>query len=152
MDSKLCIKCQQWLPLSNFYREARVKSGVTARCKVCMKSDALDSYQTHKEQILQKHKVAYCPVKERAKKLRLAYGLSFDDYETMLATQNHSCLICGSTDPHHNSEKFVVDHCHLTNKVRGLLCSHCNLGLGNFKDNPQSLKMAADYLERFADA
>lgn len=50
------------------------------------------------------------------------------------------CVICGST------EELVVDHCHKTNVVRGMLCNHCNRGLGHFKDDPELLEFAKIYL------
>ena len=55
------------------------------------------------------------------------------------------CVICGS------GEKLVVDHNHLTGKVRGLLCNHCNRGLGHFRDDPMLLEFAAQYLYASAD-
>jgi hypothetical protein len=53
------------------------------------------------------------------------------------------CVICGSQD------KLVVDHGHATGKVRGMLCSHCNLGLGHFRDDPTLLEFAAAYVREF---
>lgn len=50
------------------------------------------------------------------------------------------CTICGV------KENLVVDHCHKTNKIRGLLCNHCNRGLGHFKDDPELLEFAKIYL------
>lgn len=50
------------------------------------------------------------------------------------------CVICGDSGP------LVVDHDHLTNKVRGMLCNHCNRGLGHFRDSPMLLEFAAQYL------
>jgi hypothetical protein len=43
-----------------------------------------------------------------------------------------------------------VDHCHATGVVRGILCDHCNRGLGFFRDNPQSLATASTYVQKFA--
>jgi len=151
MDNKVCVKCQQLLPLIYFYKELRVKSGHTAQCKFCIKAAANRYYSDNKEAVLNKIHASYCPVKERNKKLKRTYGLTSDDYEMMLANQEYSCLICGSKTSQHNSGKFVVDHCHTTNQVRGILCSHCNFGIGHFKDNPQTLRTAASYLERFYD-
>lgn len=152
MDEKICIKCQRSYPLTEFYKESRVKAGVTARCKSCNKADSRAYYYSKRTEVLKRINDSYCPIKERGKKLKRMYGLSSEEYETMLANQNHSCLICHSTDPHHSSGRFVVDHCHTTNKVRGLLCNRCNVGLGNFKDNVASLRSAIDYLECFNDA
>ena len=50
------------------------------------------------------------------------------------------CVICGS------NEKLVIDHDHKTEKVRGMLCNHCNRGLGHFRDDPLLLEFAAQYL------
>lgn len=78
------------------------------------------------------------------------YGLTPEQYDTLLAAQDGRCAICGSPDwpggrktgsPH-------VDHGHGTNVVRGLLCGNCNTGLGYFGDDPARLRAAADYLER----
>lgn len=84
----------------------------------------------------------------RAVKLKQNYGISIEDYELMLMAQGGKCAICGSADTGTTkSDHFFVDHCHSTNHVRGLLCHHCNLGLGNFKDNPRFLAEAITYLE-----
>jgi hypothetical protein len=64
------------------------------------------------------------------------------DYDAMLAEQDGVCAICKT-----GGHKLNIDHCHKTNLVRGLLCSACNLGLGNFGDDPGFLRMAADYAE-----
>lgn len=55
------------------------------------------------------------------------------------------CVICGS------SEKLVVDHDHKSGKIRGLLCNHCNRGLGHFRDDPDLLEFAKIYLLAFED-
>jgi len=64
----------------------------------------------------------------------------------MLEEQEHKCAICLTSDV--DLEKLLaVDHCHTTGKVRGLLCSNCNLALGNFKDNITNLEQAIKYLK-----
>lgn len=76
------------------------------------------------------------------KYFRLAnrYGLSRKFYQHMVETQNGLCAICDKVIN-------VVDHDHVTNEVRGLLCNNCNWGLGNFMDNPELLVRAAQYLK-----
>ena len=53
------------------------------------------------------------------------------------------CLLCGI-----KTEKLVIDHCHKTKRVRGLLCHQCNSGLGHFKDNTEFLLKAVEYLSK----
>lgn len=69
------------------------------------------------------------------------YGISVEDFKAMSAAQGGACLVCGVVGP------LVVDHCHSSGVVRGLLCRVCNLGIGHMKDDPERLRAAADYLE-----
>ena len=83
--------------------------------------------------------------------LKKNFGISLDEYNKMLKDQNGVCKICGNPEMtyHNNSDRLrnlAVDHCHTTGKVRGLLCSRCNQGLGNFRDNPDFLAKAISYL------
>lgn len=70
------------------------------------------------------------------------------DYEIMMAYQNNNCAICGS-DSTYFGIAMAVDHCHTTGKIRGLLCTNCNIGLGNFKDSPELLSKAIWYLTEY---
>lgn len=77
----------------------------------------------------------------RKSQLKIKYGLTPEDFEMMLREQSEQCLIC--------QQKMAVpniDHCHQTGKVRGLLCSNCNTGLGRFKDCKKNLLRAVLYL------
>lgn len=76
------------------------------------------------------------------------YGITDDEYQQRLKEQNNLCAICGTDTPGRQHSSFHVDHCHVTGKVRGLLCDKCNRGLGFFNDNPEALRNAADYLEK----
>lgn len=76
---------------------------------------------------------------------RRLYGISGEEFAALLASQNGRCAICG-TDAPGGKGAFHVDHCHDTGRVRGLLCHHCNLMLGNAKDDPARLAAAIRYL------
>jgi hypothetical protein len=69
------------------------------------------------------------------------WGIMFDD-------QGRVCAICKTDNPG-NPKGWQLDHCHKKKVVRFILCTHCNRGLGGFKDNPDLLRVAADMLEEF---
>ncbi len=79
------------------------------------------------------------------KKIVRRYGLSLDEYDAMLTCQQGRCAICHAqpSDIH-----LAVDHDHSSGRVRGLLCSDCNLGIGLFRDQASLLVAAAEYLTR----
>lgn len=80
------------------------------------------------------------------------YGLTPESYGAMVTTQNGGCAICGATSPgRKGSGRLLIDHCHDTGVVRGLLCHPCNAILGYAKDSADRLRAAADYLERSED-
>ena len=79
-------------------------------------------------------------------KIRKGYGVEPEQYEAMGEEQGWVCAICGKPSP--EGFRLAVDHDHSTHKVRGLLCSSCNQGLGRFKDNPELLMKAIEYLRR----
>lgn len=66
----------------------------------------------------------------------------------MAVDQDGRCAICSTTEPGHGHVVFVVDHCHQTGKVRGLLCRNCNAAIGLLGDDPKVLRVAAVYIER----
>lgn len=70
------------------------------------------------------------------------YGISYEDYLALGRKQNWKCSICKELPV----KKLEVDHCHSTGKIRGLLCGHCNRGLGQFKDSKARLLFAISYL------
>ncbi len=75
--------------------------------------------------------------------IKRTYGLIKEQYETLLESQNNKCKVCGEQ----KSYKLNVDHCHKTRRIRGLLCSKCNRGLGYFNDSLSKLRAAVEYLE-----
>ena len=83
--------------------------------------------------------------RSRNSRLRSKYGLSIEGYNALLARQRGACAICRKQP----EQRLCVDHCHVTKKVRRLLCRRCNLGIGYFNDDPRLLRLAVAYLEAF---
>lgn len=74
------------------------------------------------------------------------YGITLQDYRKMVESQGGVCKICGGP-PNGKHLKLVVDHCHTSGLVRGLLCSSCNKAIGLMRDDVEILKKAIFYLE-----
>ncbi len=91
------------------------------------------SASLHKETVLRRN-------------LKYHYGITLELYNEFLASQNGLCAICHKTCI--SGRKLAVDHDHDTNKIRGLLCSKCNTGIGLFEDNVILLENAIAYLRR----
>ena len=69
----------------------------------------------------------------------------------LLVAQDYKCAICG-TDANELTRELGVDHNHETDEVRGLLCNHCNIGLGNFRDDVELMNKAIEYLGKYGVA
>lgn len=79
--------------------------------------------------------------------LKRLFGIDLKEYNEMLLKQNNSCAICQKQHADKAKRTLAVDHCHKTGEVRGLLCTNCNLALGNFKDNTELMQKAINYLK-----
>ncbi len=82
------------------------------------------------------------PEKLREYRIRYQYGISLKEIEELKIKQGGCCALCPEREDLH------IDHCHVTGKIRGLLCHNCNVGLGHFLDDPKRLRFAAEYLEK----
>ena len=87
----------------------------------------------------------HCKLCRRDYDWQYKYGLSPAQYYTLWLKQGGKCKICGKKLP--DGEYLHVDHDKETGEIRGLLCRDCNLGLGNFHDNPNNLIKAAEYIK-----
>jgi len=116
-------------------------------------------YEKNREQILEQNRAWALanPDKVRAIKLRHDYGTTPEEVDQKLLDQGGLCAICQvdlEQIVQHNKDGTVrgtgicIDHCHETGKVRGIICSGCNKGLGCFKDDPARMRAAADYIEK----
>ena len=153
---KPCVKCQS--ETNPFPKTGTV-------CKVCLKARKQTWYLANKARINDSAAARYTEspdsAKKRAaeyrannkeevkdKKLFRLYGIGLADYRQMLERQDGKCAICGSTTTRNVQHKsLAIDHNHETNKIRGLLCHHCNAGIGHLGDSIELLQKAIDYLK-----
>jgi phage terminase large subunit-like protein len=121
-NSKICTKCGEDKPLESFHRQRSGKHGRLATCKVCEIE------------------------RSRSRHYKKTYSISVKEYDDMVEKQQGACAICGThqDDP---PKRLYVDHDHETGAVRGLLCMHCNAGLGHFRDSQGLMLRAIKYLD-----
>lgn len=124
---KVCTVCSIEKPLTEYYSNSKWKQ---SKCKPC--------------HIKQSNSVA------KKNHLRRKYNISLEEYNAKLEKQHYCCALCGKTQEEEKSA-LCVDHNHETGQIRDLLCRVCNRALGLFKDDPQLLIRAAEYLERHND-
>ena len=141
-----CKKCGEDKPRTQFYKEKRTKRGYNARCKDCCKADAKAVFEANPEPYRERARAVSSEDQRWAKVLR-KYGLTKEEYFAILDKQDGHCALCPATVSGHNmTDLLLVDHCHKTNRVRGLLCQDCNLLLGCIKDERKRLIAAMFYL------
>lgn len=98
-------------------------------------------YLSNRKKFLEKSsKIKIPPAVAKNYKLKFLYKITIEDFNAMYDKQKGLCAICLQ------GKKLVVDHCHKTKKVRGLLCYKCNVAIGMAGDNCDTLKKAIDYL------
>lgn len=115
-----CPRCQEYRAVGQFPMRSGKPAGY---CKPCQRG-----YNTERW-------------------LKNNYGLTWDEFDLIFATQDGRCAICGGKP---RKYRLSVDHDHKTGEIRGLLCSRCNHKLlGSANDDPARLRKAADYLEAY---
>lgn len=148
-----CITCDVVKSESLFSVQTRARYGLAGRCKDCINEQNRSYYDKHKdpaklrERSLARYYRDPPEVRKRKNwesKLWYSYRLTPEAWHNMLKEQSGRCEICD--DPMIGPRNVHVDHCHTTGRVRGLLCSPCNVGLGAFRDDPARLAAAIDYL------
>ena len=150
MDDQLktCRDCRETKPLDEFPLQKGGRHGRHPLCKPCRAAQERRRYARDREAILARHR-ANPAYKEQARwqKILKKRGATRAQYEAMYATQGGRCAVCGDA-----YDVLHVDHDHSTGRVRGLLCVRCNIGIGQFHDDPAALRQAARYLRAHAAA
>ena len=123
---KLCNKCKTELPDDMFYKRTYPSGRVALqnKCKECQNIGRAKYYKRHEN-------------------LRRVLKISDVEYNTLIEKSQGRCAVCNKA-----VERLCIDHCHDTNKVRGMLCHNCNTALGLVGDSVETLSNLIRYLER----
>jgi hypothetical protein len=128
LTAKTCTKCKTEKPIEEFRLKPNDSILRTSHCRQCQNEARARYSRTNTEEM---------------------YGITAEQYQQMLRQQNGKCAICNgrANQKRMKHTELCIDHCHETGVVRGLLCSRCNLGIGNFGDRLDLIKAAVEYLE-----
>ncbi len=130
-QSKTCTGCGELKPFNEFWVHSKSRDGRQNACIKCRKGAP-----------------AYSPEKLRRYRLQRVYGITTEQYDELLVRQDGVCAICKAGVSDALGRRLSVDHDHETGRVRGLLCTLCNRGIGYFKDDANLIRLAAEYLEK----
>lgn len=158
LTMKKCYKCGESKEPSEFYRDKTRPDLLSTKCKDCAKAFKAKNFRTKAEKFCARcqntmptesfdlssrgdgYQTACKTCRNLVKVISLYEGMTWQKYHDMLSNQNGQCKICGNYAP------LQIDHDHKTEKVRGLICGPCNRGLGHFRDSPEVMLKAIDYL------
>ncbi len=135
--TKVCLYCQKELDVTSFNKSI---FGINNICKACGKLNRSFLIQEAKRKAL------VYKTKRENKWKSIGLDIKWKEYQNLFEAQRGKCSICDESlsDLRRTA---CLDHCHTTNKVRGIVCSSCNKLLGFAKDNIKILQNAIKYLE-----
>jgi len=162
---KYCYKCKEIKDENEFGNNITTKDGLMCYCKSCEALRSREYKKAHPEKIkankkayVEKNKEIWEESRRRYRDknkniikdyaLKTKYGIGIKEYICLYTLQKGLCAICQQEEKDEN-KLLSIDHDHETGKIRGLLCTDCNLGLGRFFDNIEFLEKAIVYLKQF---
>jgi hypothetical protein len=129
-DTKIhCNQCDSMKPTSEFTKDRTNKRGYQYSCKAC----AAEYKRKNKD-------------RRRDADYQRMYGITLEQYDIMRKEQDSCCKLCRTHESAQPHGRLVVDHCHATGAVRGLLCNNCNTALGLLRDDTSLLRACINYL------
>jgi hypothetical protein len=165
---KICTRCQHSKAISEFNKSKSTKDGLQHKCRDCGRALCREWYaknlESERERARNRSRVYGPSDRERNRQWAIAnpekarhnsrkkllgkkYSMTIEQHEALFASQGFACAACGSSAP--NSKKgWSTDHCHTTGAVRGIVCHHCNIGIGHAKDSVETLQKWIAYLTR----
>ena len=137
---KECRKCNKLKLHSDFSKDVSNKYGLGYWCKDCVNKNS------RRHHLRKMKEVPAYRLAMRDRYMRGRFGFNWNEYRDRLQAQSNKCAICDiALLP--TGFGTHLDHCHKTGKLRAFLCTNCNRGLGHFKDSPEFLEKAAQYLK-----
>lgn len=141
-SGRVCNRCSRRLKWESFAINSKGVNNRKSICKYCSNKDQKSLYRRRAKE----DPVAFRD-RQRYTEIWKKYKLSKEAFEKLEKSQGYRCACCGK--PKKDGVNMVVDHCHDTGIVRGLLCRNCNSGIGKLGDTKEGVFKALRYLEKF---
>jgi len=151
MKMRICKRCKIRRPITDFHIVKECLGGRRPVCKFCIRKQQKKRYDNNTEFARARQRKWNALNKQTVRQMNLKkqYGITLEQYNIMFENQGGVCLICGCPETTKRKDKIknlAVDHNHITNKVRGLLCQKCNQALGLLNENPVVIKNLLEYI------
>lgn len=141
-EQKVCRTCLQVKPASEFHKSRGTFDGLQTYCSDCQGAKQKASYKANRKRAIARSV-------RSSRKSR--YGITQETYDALKYAQGNKCAIC-RTPFDELTRSPSVDHCHVSKKIRGLLCSPCNTGIGLLRESEQIFLQALQYLREHREA
>jgi hypothetical protein len=147
LTRKTCSRCKASKLLEYFQKDSKALSGLSSKCKECIKARRAKQKEYDKAYWKKWSGRNIEKLKQRDKlyNLKRKFNMGLEEYNTLLSQQEGHCATCDKTKSS-NGKSLAVDHCHVTGKIRGLLCNECNTSLGLLKESVDVLNNLICYL------
>lgn len=155
--AKRCTKCKETKPFAAFAKHKGCAHGLRPTCRYCNSVAASVERERHREIINARHNKAHRAFRARKAiqdphygrryNLMKKHGLTLATWDEIFESQGRACAICRAPKPGPKTKIWHTDHDHVTGRVRGILCLHCNRLLGAARDSADTLLSAIRYLE-----
>lgn len=133
---KMCKDCKKLKAVTEFHVNRATSDGRHYYCKSCQNDRGGKWRKANPEKAREAVRQSY-----KRNRLSQVYGIDRTEYEAMLEKQKGKCPICTK-----RLRRPSIDHCHITGKVRGVLCRHCNSSLSVFEKDPSAVDRLISYL------
>lgn len=148
---KPCSDCGEEKAVSQFNKQPGMQDGLRSRCRACESKRFKTYYYSNLQTQRARDRKRYPTEREMRHNAhyKRKYGITIEEYQEMLKQQNGVCAICQQPEKvtwKGQEIPLAVDHCHITGKVRGLLCNRCNRVLSLFDDDIVIMRSAIEYL------
>lgn len=160
MTTRICTACSIEKPIEEFPLHNTATGTRRYICAVCRKYNRAKEYVAKRDEMCdrEKEKRKRNPLKMRGYDLKKRFKLTLETFDQLFKSQGSRCACCYTTDPGHKWWHVDHDHACCSSRrktcgkcIRGILCHHCNMALGNARDDIARIKNMARFLEEYRD-